>query len=121
MLTQILFEDFVLNGTQTGPRVKSERGRGGLVSNVVFKNISMYNVENAFQITEYYIDPPPPTNASATPHFKNITLDSVVAYTKPKVGAYFDGRKEEGEGPGGLPNFSVLYYCAPSPLLEIFS
>lgn len=90
----ILFENMLLNGTGTGPRVKSERGRGGLVANVTYRNITLIDVQSAWQITEYYIDPPPPTNASATPSFRNITLDGIIAIGKMKTGFYFDGIPE---------------------------
>ena len=93
-VTDVLFEDFVLDGTQTGPRIKSERGRGGVVANVTFRNITMAHVGSAFQVTEYYIDPPPPTNASATPRFYNITLEGLTYTTKPTAGAYFNGLPE---------------------------
>jgi len=93
-VTDILFENFVMNGTETGPRIKSERGRGGLVANVTFRNITMDHVGSAFQVTEYYIDPPPPTNESATPRFFNITLQDLTYTTKPAAGAYFDGLPE---------------------------
>ena len=93
-VTDILFENFVMNGTSTGPRVKSERGRGGLVANVVYRNISMLDVGSVFQVTEYYIDPPPPTNASATPRFANITIDGLVARGKVTAGAFIDGIPE---------------------------
>ena len=93
-VTDVVFENFVLNGTSTGPRIKSERGRGGLVANVVFRNISMLNVGSTFQITEYYINPPPPTNASATPRFENITIDGLVARGKISAGAFLDGIPE---------------------------
>ena len=42
---------------------------------------------------QYYINPPPPTNATATPHFINITLDGVRAVGA-KKGAFFDGLPE---------------------------
>jgi polygalacturonase len=90
----VLFEDIVMDGTATGPRVKTERGRGGLVSNITFRNITMTNVGSAFQITEYYIDPPPPGNASSTPAFVNITLENVIAGPGCKDGVYLDGIPE---------------------------
>jgi len=90
----ILFENIFCNGTSTGPRIKSERGRGGLVANVTYRNITLHNVESAWQVTEYYINPPPPTNASATPSFKNITLENIVATGTMTTGSYFDGIPE---------------------------
>lgn len=95
-VSNVTFEDFVLNGTETGPRVKSERGRGGVVENVLFRNFTLYSVGSAFQVTEYYIDPPPPTNASATPRFVNITIDglTVVPGTGTAAGSYFNGLPE---------------------------
>jgi polygalacturonase len=90
----ILFENIFCNGTLTGPRIKSERGRGGLVANVTYRNITLHNVQSAFQVTEYYINPPPPTNASATPSFKNITLENILASGSMETGSYFDGIPE---------------------------
>jgi polygalacturonase len=90
----ILFENIFCNGTSTGPRIKSERGRGGLVANITYRNITLHNVESGWQVTEYYIDPPPPTNASATPSFNNITLENIIATGSMHVGSYFDGIPE---------------------------
>lgn len=96
----VLFENFVCNGTWLGPRVKTERGRGGLVANITFRNFTLIDVGEAsgggaFQITETYIDPPPPQNASATPHFANITIDGLTLLgTKTRVGTYLYGLPE---------------------------
>jgi polygalacturonase len=90
----VLLENLVLNGTGTGPRIKSERGRGGLVANITYRNITLIDVGAAWQVTEYYINPPPPTNASATPTFRNITLEGIVAAGAMKTGAFFDGLPE---------------------------
>jgi polygalacturonase len=78
-VTNVTFEHIVLNGTGTGIRMKSQRGRGGLVSNSVYRNISMVNVGLALQFTLNYHPNLPPTNATATPRFDGILVEDVVS------------------------------------------
>ena len=43
-------------GTENGIRIKSQRGKGGVVENVVFSNLSMKNVDPAITFTMYYMN-----------------------------------------------------------------
>lgn len=92
----ILFEDFTLNGTLMGPRVKSQRERGGLVANITFRNFTLAHVGSAFAVTMFYQGNPPPGNASSTPRFANITIDglAVVPGTGMGVGSLIEGLPE---------------------------
>jgi polygalacturonase len=45
----------VFDGTQNGLRIKSQRGRGGLVENIVYEDIQMKNVDPAVTFTSYYM------------------------------------------------------------------
>ena len=36
-VTDVLFENFVCEGTSIGPRIKTQRGRGGVVRNIMFR------------------------------------------------------------------------------------
>ena len=38
-VTNVIFENFAMDSTERGPRVKSQRGRGGLVANITYKDI----------------------------------------------------------------------------------
>ena len=69
-----------------GIRLKSERGRGGLVENLSYSDITMKNVGQAIVITSYYHDLPKPNQADApapvtatTPIWRNIRIRHVTA------------------------------------------
>ncbi len=53
-VTDILFENFYCEGTQIGPRIKTQRGRGGVVRNVLFRNFTLHNVASPIVFTKYY-------------------------------------------------------------------
>ncbi len=72
------FED-----TENGIRIKSPRGRGGVIENASYSDITMHNVDSAITITCYY--PKIPTTDSAqpvtsgTPAFRNIRISNLTA------------------------------------------
>lgn len=45
----------VFDGTANGLRIKSQRGKGGLVENIVYEDIRMTNVDPAITFTSYYM------------------------------------------------------------------
>ena len=45
----------VFDGTENGLRIKSERGKGGLVENIVYEDIHMTNVDPAVTFSCYYM------------------------------------------------------------------
>jgi hypothetical protein len=71
--------------TQAGIRIKSRRGRGGVVSNLRFSNWTMRNVGTAIDITNFYMmegETREPHDvlvpkAANTPGFANIAIDGV--------------------------------------------
>jgi polygalacturonase len=79
--------------TENGIRVKSLRGRGGVVENVLFSDLAMSNVNPAITFTCYYLtnsagDPvprfPPEHDASqpvneTTPVFRNLCVSNLTA------------------------------------------
>eukprot|EP00929_Paragymnodinium_shiwhaense_P076197 TRINITY_DN39134_c0_g1_i1.p1 TRINITY_DN39134_c0_g1~~TRINITY_DN39134_c0_g1_i1.p1 ORF type:complete len:464 (-),score=38.57 TRINITY_DN39134_c0_g1_i1:50-1441(-) len=71
----IVIRDSVLRGTDVAVRIKSMRGRGGGVENVLYQNLTGFS-NQAIQLTLHYGDVPP-TNASATPSFSNIIIRDV--------------------------------------------
>ncbi|WP_184547870.1 glycoside hydrolase family 28 protein [Mucilaginibacter sp. FT3.2] len=83
----------IFNSTTTGVRIKSNRGRSGIVQNITYSNITMTNVANAINITCYYPKTPlSPTADSAqattalTPDYKNIILKNITAIGTNKAG-----------------------------------
>jgi len=87
--------DCTFNGTTSGIRMKSERGRGGLVENISYYNITMTNVEYAIDINSYYeaavpstpMDPAQ-TVTSTTPFWENITISNLVSVTSSSQSNY---------------------------------
>jgi polygalacturonase len=79
------------DGTDTGVRLKSAPGRGGLVENVVYEDLTMKNVGVAISISSYYDNTPIDTvlgrtaiapaaaAKSRTPQWRNITIRNVAA------------------------------------------
>ncbi|MFB3829393.1 MAG: glycoside hydrolase family 28 protein [Bryobacteraceae bacterium] len=73
----------VFNGTDIGIRVKSQRGRGGVVEGVAVSNIVMQDVPEAFTITTFYqgSDQPGeiyPVN-DGTPVFRDFRISNITA------------------------------------------
>lgn len=82
-----------MNGTANGIRIKSDDGRGGLVQNITYENISMTNVDFPIQIYAYYEEVGTPDNispyyaatqavaavSSTTPIYNNITFSNIYA------------------------------------------
>ncbi|HEU6448891.1 MAG TPA: glycosyl hydrolase family 28 protein [Verrucomicrobiae bacterium] len=72
------------NGTTVGIRMKSARGRGGVVQYLAYNNNTMTSVPNPIWITSYYpSDPPNPTTntaqtvTSTTPIWKHIKIQNL--------------------------------------------
>jgi polygalacturonase len=72
------FED-----TENGLRIKSPRGKGGKVENLVYEDITMKNVVGAITFTCYYPKIPKTDAAQAvaagTPSFSNIRIRNLTA------------------------------------------
>jgi hypothetical protein len=92
-VSNITVVNCTMNGTVNGIRIKSDDGRGGLVQNISYYNISMTNVDFPIQVYAYYnwygtpsgISPSiaASTNAiavtSETPIYRNITFSNITA------------------------------------------
>ncbi len=71
------------DGTENGIRIKSPRGKGGKIENLVYEDITMTNVEGAITFTCYYpkipkTDKVQPITAE-TPAFRNIRVKNLTA------------------------------------------
>jgi polygalacturonase len=53
-LRNMVVENCSFDGTEAGIRLKSPRGRGGLVEYLTYQNLTMKNVRNSILITSYY-------------------------------------------------------------------
>lgn len=93
--------------TENGLRIKSQRGKGGLVENIRYRDITMKNVVPAITLTCYYMnnsagDTTQPSAAEAdaaqlagsmTPVFRNIYISNLTA-TCPKSAGVITGLPE---------------------------
>ena len=89
----VTVRDCIFQDTENGIRIKSVRGRGGVVENIRFSNIQMTNVNPAITFTCYYMtnsagDPvprfPPEQDAAqpineTTPVFRDISVSNLAA------------------------------------------
>lgn len=77
----VTISNCVFNGTKRGIRIKTGRGRGGIVENYRASNIVMTNVETAISIDMYYGNKSKETQpvTEETPFFKNIHLSNITA------------------------------------------
>jgi polygalacturonase len=77
-------------GTDNGIRIKSPRGRGGKVENLVYEDISMKNVKGAITFTCYYPNIPETDTAqpvtTETPAFRNIRIKNLTASSSAGAG-----------------------------------
>ncbi|MGA2604606.1 MAG: glycoside hydrolase family 28 protein [Verrucomicrobiia bacterium] len=87
-------------GTENGIRIKSQRGRGGVVENVSYSDINMKDVDPAITLTCYYmynsagdaVQQPAPEQDTAqpandkTPVFRNIQIKNLQATTRHGAG-----------------------------------
>jgi len=86
---RIRFLNIVADGTDAGVRIKSMRGRGGVVEDVRVDNVSMNNVANTFIITMRYRASDPEALSERTPLFKDIHLSNINAKNSRRAGSIF--------------------------------
>ncbi len=68
----------VFNGTDNGIRIKSVRGRGGVVENISFNNIVMDNIKKGgIVINLFYANIPPEPVSERTPIFRDIHISGI--------------------------------------------
>jgi polygalacturonase len=79
----VAISNCVFQGTRTGIRIKSQRGRGGIVEAVTADNIVMQDVPTPFSITMYYsggaAEAKPEPVGEGTPLFRDISLANILA------------------------------------------
>ncbi|GLG02307.1 hypothetical protein Alches_23480 [Alicyclobacillus hesperidum subsp. aegles] len=91
-------ENCDFNGTNAGLRIKTLRGRGGIVQNITFDHVTMNNIQaQAFIIDENYASngsalPPGPVT-DATPAIRNLNFDNITVNGANQA-MYFNGLAE---------------------------
>lgn len=76
-VSDIEVNGLTLNGTTNGLRIKSDRSRGGLVTDVTYRNICMENVKNPIILDTRYES----KTGHLLPVFRDITFDNVKVLT----------------------------------------
>ena len=73
----------IFQGTDVGIRVKSQRGRGGIVEGLSVSNVIMQDVASAFTITMFYMGADKPTDVfpvdEGTPRFRDFLFSNITA------------------------------------------
>lgn len=84
LATNLNFSGQSADSNQTGMRIKSETGRGGLVNNITYNNVCMQNVATAIDLNPYY-NGSAPTSATEPPTYTNITYQNLYVLTSAKI------------------------------------
>lgn len=80
---KITISNCVFDGTDRGIRIKSTRGRGGIVEEIRISNVVMKNIMlEAIKLNMHYHETPPEPVSERTPRFRNIHLSNITAQAK---------------------------------------
>jgi hypothetical protein len=97
-IRNVTVSNITCKGTQMGVRIKSRRGRGGVIEDVRFTNWTMEDVGQAINITNYYrmegekITAKEPVTVR-TPVFRNIAISNMTI-NRARVAVNIDGLPE---------------------------
>ena len=97
------FIDCTGDGTDNGIRLKSMRGRGGVVEDITASRLVLNNVSNAIVLTSSYVQTKPEPLSERTPLFRNITIDHLAARGATHC-CLIDGLEEQP-----IQNISISY------------
>ena len=80
---RIAISNCVFQGTDRGIRLKTTRGRGGVVEDVRVSNIVMRDIKGeAITLNMFYTDVPPEPVSERTPRFRNIHISGITAHAQ---------------------------------------
>lgn len=90
---KITISNCVFDGTDRGIRIKTARGRGGVVEEIRVSNIVMKNIkQQAIVLDMQYAKTDPEPVSDRTPRFRNIHLSNITAQTAQAI--YINGLAE---------------------------
>ena len=99
----VTFENIEMTGTSSGPRIKSQRGRGGVVDGITYRNVTARNLGDMVQLTLNYHTGLSPTNKTATPVMRNVLIEDCT-FT---AGKKSDARRPNAGVVDGLPESHI--------------
>jgi polygalacturonase len=76
-VNNVVITNCVFDGTNRGIRLKTQRGRGGVVQGIRVSNIVMRNVDQALSFNMFYSKLPPEPVSERTPAFRNIHVSNI--------------------------------------------
>ncbi len=82
-IRNVVASNITCRGTEKGVRIKSTRGRGGLVENIRFDHWTMDGVPEAINVTNYYTRAPAEPVSKRTPVFHNIAISNMTITGSP--------------------------------------
>ena len=83
---KITISNCIFDGTDRGIRLKTARGRGGVVEDIRVSNIVMKNIrDQAIVLDMQYAKTSPEPVSERTPQFRNIHISNVTAQTKEAI------------------------------------
>jgi polygalacturonase len=90
---KITISNCIFDGTDRGIRIKTTRGRGGVVEDIRVDNIVMKGIrQEAIMLDMEYSKTAPEAVSERTPQFRNIRLSNITAYTNKAM--YINGLSE---------------------------
>jgi polygalacturonase len=92
-IRNVVASNIVCKGTEKGVRIKSTRGRGGLIENIRFDHWTMEEVPEAINVTNYYTRTPEEPVSEKTPIFRNIAITNMTIRNS-KVAMNIEGLPE---------------------------
>jgi polygalacturonase len=96
----VIVKNCTFQNTENGLRIKSQRGKGGLVENISYRDITMTNVDPAITFTCYYMnnsakdaaqpapanEPGAPLTGEKIPVYRNIRVSNLTASCQKSAG-----------------------------------
>jgi polygalacturonase len=76
-VANVAITNCVFDGTANGIRMKTMRGRGGIVQDIRISNIVMRNVGRAIKLNMHYHKTPDEQVSERTPQFRNIHISNI--------------------------------------------
>jgi polygalacturonase len=92
-VNNVVISNCVFDGTDNGIRMKTMRGRGGVVQDIRVSNIVMRNVGRAIKLNMHYHRTDPEPVSERTPAFRNIHISGITVRGAKEAG-YFRGLEE---------------------------
>jgi hypothetical protein len=87
----VVVTNCVFHGTDNGIRIKSQRGRGGIVEGIAISNIVMQDVPHPFVITSFYMGKDKPGDVypvgEGTPQLRDILISNITARGATEAGS----------------------------------